>query len=750
MTVTATLPVPAKGDGSRAQFAEGSEVGGYTIGRELGSGAMGTVYAAHDGAGNQLAIKFLRRELDADADGRAVLEREVAALRRLKHPAVVRVIDAELDGADAFIVTELVDGVNLQTEIDERGPLDPLDLYELADQLAAALEAVHLAGVVHRDLKPSNVMITDHGPVLIDFGIAADPEATTRPDLVVGTPGYLDPELVLGATPTVGTDWWSWAAVLAFAATGRPPFGTVSVEDILARTRDGRADLVGLRPRTAQALAAALHPVSRTRWTPTEVIRELRRDADAYAAALRQSSEANLGAPPPPPPELLGEGVVHDDGSEVDIAGAGGPPPPPPPGSPSQRAATIAMPPRAVVPPTSVLSVGGTKVMPREPRTAGAGNGGVAATPRRVPILHSGITPQRNLVGVGSPEDARVPTEPGLAATRALPVGGGPAAPVAVPVPRRHNGRAHASYAAPAIQVSQPAAVEYAAPPMRSVSGAPQNSYAPAQQVAPPMAYQPTVAPQADYGPVQYVDPATGQPIPGAYYDPATGLPVADPNSQQVEREERPFSLDLPRPGLAFAALLPLAVLAGTRPVLALTILAVVVMALRVVGEVTQDLAIRRYRAGGRRGTDGVVVAAKLPVNVLRGVVGALPQLLMGTAAGVLAVVGLFWVFGPGRLILLPRPDYESQAAGGVNQMIVYSALLALALAVAALVTWFGTNSWLTRAGARWAVNNVVQNRTATIAFLVAALITTAIASRGLFTSPVIVDWWPFPTPPIV
>ena len=87
-----------------------------------------------------------------------------------------------------------------------------------------ALEAVHGAGVVHRDLKPSNVLVTDDGPVLIDFGIAqaADDPRLTAAGLVIGTPGYLAPELLDGDEPTAASDFWGWAAVLAFAATGRP------------------------------------------------------------------------------------------------------------------------------------------------------------------------------------------------------------------------------------------------------------------------------------------------------------------------------------------------------------------------------------------------------------------------------------------------------------------------------------------------------------------------------------------------
>ncbi|WP_265522523.1 serine/threonine-protein kinase [Oerskovia flava] len=262
----------------------GSERGGYRILELLGSGAMGTVYRAADGGGNLVAIKFLHAHLDADARslGRERLRRESVALQRLHHPAVAQILDVELDGPDAFIVTELLEGPTLDDEIAERGPLDAHDLFELADQLAEALEAVHAAGVVHRDLKPSNVIVSDRGPVLIDFGIAHGLEdaRVTSTGLVMGTPGYLAPELLEGAQPSTDTDWWGWSALLAYAATGRAPFGTRPVDVVLARARAGRADLAGLGPITVRALEGALRADPARRLGPTEV-----------AAALRGAAE---------------------------------------------------------------------------------------------------------------------------------------------------------------------------------------------------------------------------------------------------------------------------------------------------------------------------------------------------------------------------------------------------------------------------------------------------------------------------
>src|SRR6202451_2376703 len=115
-----------------------------------------------------------------------------------------------------------------------RGPLPGPGLRRLAHGTAEALPPIHAAGVVHRDLKPSTVMLTDDRPVVIDFGIAQSPNATrlTQTGLVMGTPGYLAPEVIEGQPSSSASDVHSWGATMAFAATGRAPFGTGSFENV--------------------------------------------------------------------------------------------------------------------------------------------------------------------------------------------------------------------------------------------------------------------------------------------------------------------------------------------------------------------------------------------------------------------------------------------------------------------------------------------------------------------------------------
>ena len=265
----------------RIGLAPGSEIGGYTVVSPLGSGGMGTVYRAVDGGGTPVALKLLHPHVGADPAARARLMREVAALQRLRHPAVAAVLDAEVDSTEAFLVTELVDGQDLAARVRARGPLGGTELADLAAGLRDALAAVHAAGVVHRDLKPSNVLMAARGPVLIDFGIAQDAgeEHLTSTGLVMGTPGYLAPELLSGDEPGPGSDLWGWAAVLAFAATGRPPFGSGAVDVVLSRARTGAADLTGLGPVTSGALRRALDPDPARRLA-----------ADGLVAALRSAA----------------------------------------------------------------------------------------------------------------------------------------------------------------------------------------------------------------------------------------------------------------------------------------------------------------------------------------------------------------------------------------------------------------------------------------------------------------------------
>jgi len=209
---------------------EQTTIGGYRLIKRIGSGGMSTVFEAEDGAGDRVALKLFHPGLLAEESGRSRLRREVAMLQKVRGPFVAEVVDAETDEAEAFIVTELVDGPTLEQDVADSGVYDGGDLADLARRLGEAVESIHRVGVLHRDLKPSNVMIGPKGPVLIDFGIAqlGEDARLTMPGSLTHTPGYCDPVVLNGGDPNPQADWWSLAAVVAFAATGRPPSGTGS------------------------------------------------------------------------------------------------------------------------------------------------------------------------------------------------------------------------------------------------------------------------------------------------------------------------------------------------------------------------------------------------------------------------------------------------------------------------------------------------------------------------------------------
>jgi hypothetical protein len=221
---------------------------------------MGVVHLACDPQGRLVAVKVLNADGGDSANARLRLAREVETMRRVRSPYVAEVLDADVTGEFPYIVTRYVPGPTLEAMVRSRGPLSGSGLRRLAHGTAEALAAIHAAGVVHRDLKPSNVMLSDDRPVVIDFGIAQSPDATrlTQTGLVMGTPGYLAPEVIEGQPSSPASDVHCWGATMAFAATGRPPFGNGSYETIFYRIVSGSADLAGIPGPLAPVLTAAL------------------------------------------------------------------------------------------------------------------------------------------------------------------------------------------------------------------------------------------------------------------------------------------------------------------------------------------------------------------------------------------------------------------------------------------------------------------------------------------------------------
>ncbi|WP_329385420.1 bifunctional serine/threonine-protein kinase/ABC transporter substrate-binding protein [Streptomyces sp. NBC_01716] len=228
-----------------------ASIGGHRLLARLGAGGMGVVYLGRTEAGALAAVKVIQAEYADDPGFRARFRREVDLARRVASPWAVPVTGGEPEAAEPWLATEFVPGPSLGEAVTRHGPLPVHSVRALARMLAGALGAVHDAGLVHRDIKPGNVLLAVDGPRLIDFGIAraTDETALTSPDMVVGTPGYLSPEQAEARGAGVGpaSDVFSLGCLLAYALTGRPPFGAGSADALLYRTVHDEPDIGGSR-----------------------------------------------------------------------------------------------------------------------------------------------------------------------------------------------------------------------------------------------------------------------------------------------------------------------------------------------------------------------------------------------------------------------------------------------------------------------------------------------------------------------
>src|SRR5580658_9866395 len=279
-------------------------LGPYRLQDRLGEGGMGVVHLARDPQGALVAVKVLHPTTTESANARLRLAREVETMRRVRSPFVAEVLDADVAGEFPYIVTRYVPGPTLEAMVRGRGPLSGSGLRRLAYGTAEALTAIHAAGVVHRDLKPGNVMLADDRPVVIDFGIAQSPDATrlTQTGLVMGTPGYLAPEVIEGRPSSPASDVHSWGATMAYAATGRAPFGGGgdSYQTIFYRIVSGRADLTGVPASLVPLLSAALARDPAHRPSATWL------SAQAAALDLSAAGPAAAAAGPRPTAVLTG------------------------------------------------------------------------------------------------------------------------------------------------------------------------------------------------------------------------------------------------------------------------------------------------------------------------------------------------------------------------------------------------------------------------------------------------------------
>lgn len=268
-------------------------VGGkFRVEERFGRGGMSSVYrGVHVVLGEPVAIKFLRPELAADPALRERFRREAVALSRLRHPAIVSILDYGDAESEPYVVMELVRGVEID-ELEGAGKRLPvLRAGPVLDQLLAALETCHAAGIVHRDIKPANVLVTSEGDYvkLIDFGLARTQgigtEKLTLTGIIQGTPNYMAPEQCRGEEVDAPADIYAFGVMTYELLTGERAYHASDIATYMAQhmfvepppmrevfpgVSAGIADIV----HRAMAKAPALRPTAR----------ELRH---ALAAALR-------------------------------------------------------------------------------------------------------------------------------------------------------------------------------------------------------------------------------------------------------------------------------------------------------------------------------------------------------------------------------------------------------------------------------------------------------------------------------
>jgi outer membrane protein assembly factor BamB len=242
--------------------ADPRAVGEFRLRARLGSGGMGRVYLATSPAGRMLAIKVIHPELARDGDFVRRFRGEVAAARLVSGMYTAPVVAAGLDDSPPWLATAFVPGPALEDTITKRGPLPIPALWRLAAGLAEALLAIHTAGLVHRDLKPANVLLAIDGPRVIDFGIsrALTDTRLTVTGMIIGTPGYMSPEQVEGADTGPPSDVFSLGSVLAFAASGTPPFSSPGLQSasILYRVVHTEPDLGSVPAEVRELLTDCL------------------------------------------------------------------------------------------------------------------------------------------------------------------------------------------------------------------------------------------------------------------------------------------------------------------------------------------------------------------------------------------------------------------------------------------------------------------------------------------------------------
>ncbi|WP_329521757.1 serine/threonine-protein kinase [Spirillospora sp. NBC_01491] len=274
-------------------------VGGYPLLGRIGAGGMGTVYLGRDpGSGERVAVKTLHPHLTGDP---AYLERfrdEAVLAARVASFCTARVLARGEDDGRPYIISDYVGGMSLLHRVVRGGPMPAADLHGVAVGVASALAAIHSAGLVHRDLKPANVMLTLSGCRVIDFGIARPrdaPGSYASSGPVLGTPGWMSPEVIRGGAASPAADVFAWGCMVAYAGTGRLPFGEGDASAVALRMLYEEPDLTGLPRELVPAVRSALAKPPRERPEAADLLLTLIERTEPAAVP-------ELGAAPDPHP----------------------------------------------------------------------------------------------------------------------------------------------------------------------------------------------------------------------------------------------------------------------------------------------------------------------------------------------------------------------------------------------------------------------------------------------------------------
>ncbi len=217
------------------------DIGKYRIEKKLGQGGMGIVYQCRDTeADRQTALKLLPQQLAANPVFLQRFKREVMTLKRLDHDNIVKVFDQGVHDGAPYYVMEYVEGVSLESLLEQSERLKPLRAIEIIRACTEALQHSHAVGVIHRDIKPANIMIADNGNIkLMDFGIAKVLDATrmTATQSVLGTVEFMSPEQSQGRHLDARSDLYSLGVVFYLCLTGRLPISGSNPSEIVIKLK---------------------------------------------------------------------------------------------------------------------------------------------------------------------------------------------------------------------------------------------------------------------------------------------------------------------------------------------------------------------------------------------------------------------------------------------------------------------------------------------------------------------------------